>query len=89
MEDVLHVYSGHDSGHSGSKVTDQPYLLRLHGMIQKPRRHLMEVLSDAELHHGEGNTDSLPDSGHHRVLVVLHQEDLPEVGFRRLMVGGC
>ena len=57
-------------------------------MVWEPGLHLEEVLEGAQLHGGEGDAISLPNSDHHRMLVVHHQESLSEVGLLRLMVGG-
>jgi hypothetical protein len=43
VEDILHVYSSHDSGSSSSKATDQLRSLLLAGVIRNPGRHLTEV----------------------------------------------
>ena len=49
MEDVLHVYNGHDGGRGSGKIIDQLHPLRLPGMVQEPGHHPMEVLVSAEL----------------------------------------
>jgi hypothetical protein len=49
MEDILHVYSGHDGNNSSNEAANQLRSLCLAGMIQKPRRHLMEVTAGAKL----------------------------------------
>ena len=72
MEDILHVYSGHDGGSSSSEAANQLRSLRLAGMIWKPRRHLMEVLAGAKLQSGESEASPLSDSSHHHMFMVLH-----------------
>ena len=57
-------------------------------MAWEPRLYPVEVLVGAELHGNEGDAGSLPDSHHHRPLMVLHQEKLLEAGFLHLMEGG-
>ena len=49
----------------------------------------MEILADAELQGSKGDPGSLPDSGHHRTLVVLHQENLTEASLCSLVAVGC
>jgi hypothetical protein len=71
-EDVLHIHGGHDGSQCGGKVTNQLGPLRLPSVAWEPRLHLAEVLASAELHSGEGDADSLPDSCHHSPLAVLH-----------------
>jgi hypothetical protein len=78
-EDVFHVYGDHDGSYGGSKVTNQLCPLG---------RHLTEVLAGVELQRSKGNTSSLPNSGHHRTLVVLHQKNLPKASLFCLMPGG-
>jgi hypothetical protein len=82
-EDVLHVHGGHAS----SEVTDQLHPLLLPGMVREPRLHPTEVLAGAQLHGGEGNTGSLPDSHHHRSFEVLHHDDLLEASHLCLIAG--
>jgi hypothetical protein len=71
-EDVLHIHSGHDGSQGGGKVTNQLGLLCLPSVAWEPRLHLAKVLASAELHSGEGDADSLPNSYHHSPLTVLH-----------------
>jgi hypothetical protein len=87
MKDVFHVYNAHDGSYGCDKIANQLCPFRLPSVIWEPGHHLTEVLASAELQCSEGHTDPLPDSGHHHVLMVLHQEDLSEVGLFRLMAG--
>lgn len=48
----------------------------------------MKILAGAELEGSERNADSLMDSSHNRTFAVLHQKNLSEASFLRLMVGG-
>jgi hypothetical protein len=58
-------------------------------MVREPGLHPAEVLAATELHGSEGNTGTLLDSCHHSLLMVLHQENLPEASFLHLMAGYC
>lgn len=80
MKDVLHIHGGHDGSCGSSKIADQLRPFCLPGVIREPGRHLTEVLAGAERQHSP-----LLDFGHHHVLMILHQEDLPEAGLLRLM----
>ena len=56
-------------------------------MIQKPGRHLTEVLAGEKLQGGESDVGPLSDSGHHHAFMVLHQKNLPKAVLLHLMVG--
>jgi hypothetical protein len=89
-KDVLHIHGGHnDGGGGGSEVTNQLSLPHLPVMVREPGLHPAEVLAATELHGSEGNTGTLLDSCHHSLLMVLHQENLPEASFLHLMAGYC
>jgi hypothetical protein len=72
MEDILHVYSGHDSGSSSSEAANQLRSLHLADMIRKPRCHLMEVPVGAKLQCGRSDASPLSDFEHHHMFMVLH-----------------
>jgi hypothetical protein len=87
MEDILHVYCGHDGGSSSSEAADQLCSLCLAGVIQKPRCHLMEVPAGAKLQGGKSDASPLSNFSHHRAFTVLHQNNLLEAGLLHLMAG--
>jgi hypothetical protein len=49
VEDILHIYSGHNGGSSNNEAANQLRSLRLAGKIQKSERHLTEVLAGTKL----------------------------------------
>jgi hypothetical protein len=56
-------------------------------MIQKSRLHSTEVLACGKLRSDEGDASPSVNLDHHRVLMILHKENLLEMDLLRLVVG--